>query len=348
MPSASTVKGQHCNENTEYFGNPCKAIKCANERVAILFAGQGSQYPGMLDSYMNNSASRELLRIACEKLEMDIEEICSISADAKTIQDTQIAQPIVFVADLMAAEMMRQKVPVDFSKVIATAGYSLGELVCLCFAGAISYVDALSLVKIRSEAMALCTGGSMCNIRGVSRKEAKKLAKKFDCTVSNIVCDHDDNIQKNVYIVAGSSRSIDSLLSHVSNVSDTESGGKGLRATKLRVSGAFHSKMMAAAKETFQNALKSIKIILPKDVLVYSNISGRPYASAEEIRKMLPLQITSPVQWHKTISDMSRNEGIKKFIECGPQNSLSKMLPLILPAISNEQIITSDDDDYHV
>ena len=332
------MKGQHCEENTSYEGNPCKAVKAPSEKVAVLFAGQGSQYPGMLDSLTHNEEAKKLLKTACEHLDMNIEEICSITADTKAIENTRIAQPIVFVADLMAAEMMRQKAALDFSKTIAVAGYSLGELSALCFAKAISYKDALSLVKVRADAMASCNGGSMCNLRGASRKDADNLAKKFKCKIANIVSDHHDQIERNLYVIAGPSSSIDHLISHV-NV-DVEGG---LRAKKLRVSAAFHTNDMKQAQLKFKQALENVKISLPSDVLVYSNVTGRPYSSEEEIRRLLPLQISSPVQWHGTVLDMVEKEGISKFIECGPMDTLSKMLSLIFPDITSDKILTSDD-----
>ena len=219
------------------------------------------------------------------------------------------------------------------------AGFSLGELAALCFAGAISYSDALSLIKVRADAMASCDGGAMCNLRGTTRKEANQLAKKFKCKIANVICDHDDYCERNVYVLAGPTTSIDGLLSYL-NV-DLESGTRP-RAKKLRVSAAFHSEAMKPAQLKFKRALDGINITLPSDMLVYSNVTGRPYRSEEEIRKLLPLQISSPVQFHKTVIDMVENEGIEKFIECGPMDTLSKIVPLILPHIKNEQILTSD------
>lgn len=335
-----TVKGQHCKENTSYEGNPCKAVKAPSEKAAILFTGQGCQYPGMLESFMKNDDAKDLLYAASEKLSLNIEELCSISADAEAMQDTRIAQPIVFVADLMAAEMMRQKVALDFSKRIAVAGFSLGELAALCFAGAISYGDALDLIKVRADAMASCNGGAMCNLRGVSRKEANKLAKKFNCSIANIICNHDCEHDRNVFVISGSSSSIDSLIAHI-NV-DVEAGSR-VSAKKLRVSAAFHSDVMKPAQMRFKKALANVEITLPTDVLVYSNVTGRPYRSVEEIRELLSLQISSPVEWHDTILDMVENEGISRFIECGPMNTLSKMVALILPDFSSSNILTSDE-----
>lgn len=339
-PYAVTVKGQHCKEDTEYVGNPCKAITAPIGKVAILFSGQGSQYPGMLEQFSGQNAAQDLLRIASRTLEMNIEDICSVSANAEAMQDTRVAQPIVFVADLMAAEMMRQKFPIEFSKTVAVAGFSLGELAALCFAGAISFTQALHLVKVRAEAMGSCGDGAMCNLKGLSQMDTKLLAKKYGCKIANIICDHGEDFDKNVYVVAGSSMCIDKLISHVNN--DVEAG-IGPKAKKLRVSAAFHTEMMKEAQLKFQQALDSISITFPTDFLVYSNITGQPYTSAAEIRNLLPLQIVSTVQWHATLTDMVQNEDIQQFIECGPMDTLSKTVSMVLPFIPNEHILTSDE-----
>ena len=127
------------------------------------------------------------------------------------------------------------------------------------------------------------------------------------------------------------------MISHV-NV-DIETG-TGLQAKQLRFSAAFHTNAMKPAQLMFKRALENIKISLPSDVLVYSNVTGRPYSSEEEIRRLLPSQISSPVQWYGTVLDMVEKEGITRFIECGPMDTLSKMLRIILP---ETEILTSDE-----
>ena len=293
-PFAVTVKGQHCEESTEYNGNPCKAVKSSSEKVALLFGGQGAQYPGMLENLINNRSARELLEIASETLCMNIKEICSPSSETRAMQDTRIAQIIVFVADLMAAEVMRQKVAVDFNKVVACAGFSLGEISALCFSGAISFKDSLRLVKTRADAMAECSGGAMCNIRGLSRKKTEALCSLFSCQIANVLCcDREDgDYSNNVYVLAGTTRAIDAFVNYISN--DVEVGN-GVTARILRTSGAFHSMMMKTAQAKLRRVLATIKITFPENYLVYSNVTGLPYRSEAEIRKLLPMQIIRPV-----------------------------------------------------
>ena len=77
-------------------------------------------------------------------------------------------------------------------------------------------------------------------------------------------------------------------------------------------------------------ALANTHITMPKNHIMYSNVTGRPYTSVEEIRKFLPLQMTKSVQWHSVITNIHLDEGCNQFIECGAMGSQSAMVKLIL------------------
>jgi len=274
---------------------------------------------------------------------MDLTQICSASADPSFIQDTRLAQPLVFIAGLAAAEMMRRKHPVDFSKITVCAGFSLGELTALCFAGAISFEDSLRLVKVRANAMAKCDGGGMCNVRGLDRKETQALCKKFGCQIANIICDHDakDSIERNIYVCAGNVDVIDELVKHVNSKRDSERGIGG-SCKRIRVSAAFHTKQMKPAQAAVRRLLKEIKITLPENYLINSNVTGQPYRSADDIRCLLVTQIISCVQWHASIKDMQNIEKVDRFVECGPMATLSTILRSIDPQLADEDVLCSD------
>mmetsp|Transcript_23153 Transcript_23153/g.64167 ORF Transcript_23153/g.64167 Transcript_23153/m.64167 type:complete len:2474 (+) Transcript_23153:109-7530(+) len=339
-PFAVTVKGQHCQENTEYNGNPCKAVRMQTEKAAILFPGLGTQYPGMLEKYLENNDASDLLQRASRLLSMDIRAICAPGCDPKALQDTRISQIVVFVANMMATEVMKRKVPLDFDKIRVCAGFSLGELSALCFAGVMSFDDALRLVKIHADAMATCSSnGAMCNVRGMSRKELNLLAAKYGCQIANVICDKPEGDHKqNVYVLAGTVPQIEALINFVNkDVEDCV-----VSAKRLRVTGGFHSVLMKKAQTKIRTALKTMDISLPQDYLVYSNVTGMPYTSAEEIRKLLPCQIVSPVEWYGTILDMMNEESVTKTIECGPMHTLSTIVTLIAPEFPESKILWSD------
>ena len=309
-PFAVTVKGQVCSDNTSYIGNPCRAIKRQDEsarRGAILFPGQGSQYPGMLSKFQDDKASSDLIDKASKILGWDLIEMSSglessNNDSSSMIENTTIAQPLVLIGSLVAAERMRRIHPVNFSKVIACAGLSLGELTALCFAGAIRFEDCVHLVKIRANAMSKCNGGAMCNVQGLHRKDVEVLCRKFGLVISNVLCDHDKNeqhlIKDNVFICAGTAIAVDRLVADINLNFDCENGTTTPRSKRLKVSAAFHSKAMKPAQKALERALKDITIQFPERYLVYSNVKGSPYCSVEEIRILLVKKLVKPVQCH--------------------------------------------------
>lgn len=316
-PHAVTVKGQICEKGQKYFGNPCKAGTASAEYAAILFPGQGSQYHNMMDKTKHLPYVQELLSTAEDIFGWNLLE-------EEDISNTLYAQPLMFVAGLSHAERMKQVHPTMFTRIKAVAGFSLGEITALCFSGAITLVDAMRLVKLRAEAMAGCNGGTMCNVRGLSLRETKLLCHKSGCAIANIICNHEEKekLQYNIFICAGTAKGITSLVSTVEC-----NGGK---AKQLRVSGAFHSKHMLAAQRRLAKVFDSIDVTLPDDILIYCNVTGRPYKSAKEIKHNLKRHITSPVMWHSTVQSLAEEEGVTTFVECGPMSVLSKTVQAIL------------------
>ena len=385
-PHAVTVKGQICESGHEYFGNPCKADMSTNmlEFTALLFPGQGSvsllfssislepftynvlthvtfctyrmawfpvssctqQYPGMLDKVKHLQSVQKVLHTANDILGYDVLKKSDVGAT--DINDTMYAQPLMLVAGLAHAEVMKQKHPMLFTKVKAVAGFSLGEITALCYAGAFSLEDALRLVKARAEAMAKCNGGAMCNVIGMSHQEVKSLCKRTGCAVANIICNHDQKglVQHNIFVCAGTLDGIDTMVKEIDAVKRDD--GENPKSKKLRVSGAFHSKAMNPARAQLDKVLGEINISLPTDTLVYSNVTGQPYQSVKEIRQNLSRHIVEPVLWHDTIQSLSEEENVTTFIECGPQKVLSKVLQAYLKCQSDEEsqsgttVLTSD------
>ena len=304
----------------------------------------------MLDKVKHLPSAQELLNTANEVMGYDMLEKGGLNSPASDLNNTIFAQPLMFVAGLVHVELMKQKHPTIFTKVKAVAGFSLGELTALCYAGAISLVDALKLVKARAEAMAKCNGGTMCNVVGMSLQEVRSLCKKTGCVVANIICNHDeaDLFKHNIFVCSGEPAKVTSLVNAVEAVDVVEGGNqKKARAKKLRVSGAFHSTAMAPARAQLNAVLNQIHISLPTDKLIYSNVTGRPYKSAREIKQNLSLHIVKPVLWHNTIQSLSDQENITVFVECGPQKVLSKTVQAYLKCQSDEEcqyvtILTSD------
>lgn len=100
--------------------------------------------------------------------------------------------------------------------------------------------------------------------------------------------------------------------------------------------------LMKPALAQFRKTLASTHITFPRDHVVYSNVTGRPYTSVKEIRKLLPMQMVKPVKWHSTITNIHLEEGCNQFIECGAMRSQSSMVKLILDDKTGLKFYSSD------
>jgi [acyl-carrier-protein] S-malonyltransferase len=330
-PFANTVKGQECNAKSGYWGNPCvKAPK--SPMVALLFPGQGAQYPGMFEALLRYPVAVQIIERANKILEFDVVEAAGPTVDPKVLSETQVAQPVLFVAEIAIAAVLREMRPGELGSVAVCAGFSLGELAALCIAGCVSFEDALRLVQIRGKSMQACAvGGGMLTVRGMVRADVEHVGQVFGCQIANVIADHASPslVDRNIFVLGGTAE-------EVKNLTASESHAKVLRA----VSGAFHTRHMHPAKKAFRKALKSTKLTMPSTCLLYSNVTGKPYTSVKQMRNLLVEQLVSPVQWHPSIQHMKEVEGITEFIECGPMQQLKKMMDAIDP---ESKIVSSTD-----
>lgn len=341
-PFSVTTKGQSIKPNTTYIGNICNTVRKPVEKVAVLFAGLGSAYCGMLKEVETYPKAQAVLQQASDILGMDIAKLCSTGADPKKLEDVHVAQLVVTVMNLVSVEIMKQREALLMSHATIVSGFSVGEFAALYFAGAISFEDTLRLVQIQCQEFAkLKERGTLCNVRGLPRHQVKRIIKRFNCQIATIISDHGASkhggtVEKNVYVCGGKADDIDALVSHVNELgkkdtkTDLEAGKRAsISAKKLRVETANHTSLMKPAVTRFRKSLISTNITFPRDHVVYSNVTGRPYTSVEEIRKLLPIQMAKPVKWHSTITNIHLDEGCSQFIECGAMRSQSSMVKLI-------------------
>jgi malonyl CoA-acyl carrier protein transacylase/acetyltransferase-like isoleucine patch superfamily enzyme len=380
-PFAVTSKGQFCKAHTQYVGNTAKAVTAESiDTVAILFAGLGSTYVGMFKDVELYPNALAMLHEASEVLNLDILELCTSS----TMDDVNVAQMVVTVMNIVSIEIMKQREALLMSQATIVAGFSVGEFAALYFAGAISFKDALNLVRVQCEEFTkLKTRSALCNIRGLLRKDVELLCKRFHCSIANVISDHSrspDENKRNVFVCGGTTSSIDLIVSYVNglgtnNAEGLEEGRRSqISAKKLPVKTANRrflgyikhhfafafvtqtyltmpciqiscftdTMLMMPAVNEFRRVLARTCIQMPRHHLVYSNVTGRPYKSVAEIRKLLPLQMTKPVQWQATIEHIHFKEGCNKFVECGAMRSQSAMVKLILPNHQDLKFYSSD------
>lgn len=267
-----------------------KTKKDPKDATIILFPGQGSQRVGMAKDLIKFPMARDLFELANYILGYDLLKLCLHGPKAK-LDETKHAQPAIMVSSLAALERLKEERPQAIENCVATAGFSLGEITALVFAGALEFERALKLVRIRAESMQLACdvhqGGMSTVIYGPDSKlnYAVKKAKEWalEKGVENPECQIANYLFPHCKVVAGSLEALDYL--------EKNARMFNLRKVKrLPVSGAFHTNLMAPAVPPFRKALSKSNVSDPV-ISVYSNVDGMRYRNAEHILQQLPKQV---------------------------------------------------------
>ncbi len=286
--------------------------------LAILFAGQGNQYPHIgldwvkydprLIKYVN-----EISLIGGFNL-MEI-----IEATDDRINDTFYAQPAIVLQSILAYKVLACE-----TKIVpkAIAGFSLGEYSALHVAKVFDFQQTMSLVFERAKAMQSCSSkipGSMAAILGLDTKVIESICEEISKNIGTVVCANYNCPGQ--LVISGEKEAVLSACDACKTA-----GAK--RTVILNVSGAFHSPLMSLAAERLKAVLSGYKAQSPLYPL-YSNVTGLPYQTSEII-DYLPAHLVSPVRFEAIIKNMM-NQGITHFIEIGPKATLSAFVKKINP-----------------
>lgn len=242
----------------------------------------------------------------------DLQKLC-LEGPQEKLNQTIYCQPAVFVASLASLERLKHEHPDAIETCVATAGFSLGELTALTFAGVLPfdkgsfnpreciftsvlscqcYYPALKLVQTRAELMhqaCIENPSGMATVlygHDASLDQACREAKEWciDRGIKNPECAVANYLFPDCKVIAGSNEALEFIQAHKKKY-------KLKSIKKLPVSGAFHTNLMASAVEPFADALKNIFIEEPK-IHVYGNIYGTPYRGIPNILKWLPQQVS--------------------------------------------------------
>ena len=292
----------------------------AERNVAILFPGQGNQTVGMAAKLLENKTVQAMFEMGSKILGYDLVGLCAQGPQEK-LDTTLYSQPAIFVCSLAAMEKAKKDAPEMLKKVKVAAGFSLGEYSALVFAGALTFEQGLKLVKARAEAMdaaANAQKGAMASVSGCSDTVLQDALDKAAATVGG---------GKKAYIAnymfpegrtcSGDPKVLEKLCEIV-----VPMGAKN--AKMLAVSGAFHTPYMEAAADALGKALDEAPIQMPS-IKVYSNVTGKPYTSVDEIRTLLKRQLVESVKWEQGTKDLI-TLGCTSYVEPGPGKQLKAMM----------------------
>lgn len=276
--------------------------------IAFLFPGQGSQAVGMGRELAERfPIVAETLREADRISGLPLQKLC-FEGPADELQLTQHAQPALLTVSTAIARLLHA----NGLKADVAAGHSLGEYSALVEAGAISFEDALLLVKQRGELMAASGAkqpGTMAAVLGFDRTALDALCR----AASNVVAVANYNSADQI-VISGTPEG-------VAEVSEQAKAQGAKRVIPLNVSGAFHSPLMAEPAQGFRPVLAKATYHTPK-IPVYANLDATPYQAAGEVPERLAAQLDHPVLWEDTLKAMA-SAGVTTYVEVGSGRVLS-------------------------
>ncbi len=282
--------------------------------VAYIFPGQGSQYVGMgKDLCVQFPEAKKYFDEADAVLGFSLSKIC-FEGPEDELKQTKNTQPAIFLHSVAVWNLLK---PSDAAMV---AGHSLGEYSALVAAGAISFTDAIKLVRLRGELMQKAgeeNPGTMAAIVGLDPNVVAEVTNV--ASEAGVVQPANFNSPGQI-VISGSVTGVRKAMELAK-----ERGAKLVK--ELVVSGAFHSPLMQGAKEELKKALDATTIHDTK-IPVYANVSAKPVQKADEIRTLLFEQVTSPVRWEESVTNMAA-AGASKFVEVGPGKVLQGLVKRI-------------------
>ena len=287
-------------------------------KIAFVFAGQGSQYPGMGQSLYNVSPKARELFDLVEAIRPGTKDQCFFGSKEELTR-TVNTQPCLYTVDLAAARALEEA----GVRPAAAAGFSLGEVAALTFAGAFGDEEGFRLVCRRGQLMEKAAEnhpGSMAAVLKLTNQQVEEICGRFG---EIFPVNYNSAGQ---LVVAGSVSEMPAFCQAVS-----EAGG---RAKQLAVGGGFHSPYMDEASRGLAELLAGMEMKEPS-LPVYANLTAQPYAG--DRKATLAAQVNHPVRWEATVRRMVE-DGVDTFVEVGPGKTLCGLIRRTAPEAACWQV----------
>lgn len=282
--------------------------------VVFLFPGQGSQYIGMgKDFYEGYPAVRRLFEEASDLIKKDFKTLCFEGPESTLVQ-TDNVQPAITLVNLACLQVLRE----EGVSPSAAAGHSLGEYSALSAAGVFSFADTMRLVHCRGAVMKEAADrhpGGMIAVVGLEMDSLAAICEEVKETGSVELANHNSPLQA---VLTGEKQALQRAAELAKK--------KGAKlAVPLRVSGPWHSRFMAEAKERMKEILKECTAAVPSFPVLANRTANVYPDDPNKIRENLVEQIVRPVLWTGSIDKLIQN-GHRHFVEVGPGKVLTGLM----------------------
>jgi [acyl-carrier-protein] S-malonyltransferase len=294
--------------------------------LVIVAPGQGAQTPGFLTPWLEDPVFAGRLDWLATVAGIDLAHY-GTEADAETIRDTKVAQPLLVATGLVAALDLFPHPADAFSRIGAVAGHSVGELTAAAGARAITAEQAMVLVRERGNAMAdaaAVTATGMTAVLGGDRDEVLAAVERHGLTAAN------DNGPGQV-VAAGTMEQLAAF---------AEEPPAKARLMPLSVAGAFHTSHMGPAVDRLASLARSVSTHDPRTPVI-SNRDGQVVHDGRDVLRRIVGQIANPVRWDLCMETMS-DLGVTGILEMPPAGTLTGIAKRALKGVETFALKTPD------
>ncbi len=289
-------------------------------KKAFVFPGQGSQFSGMgKDLYENSPLAKDMFHKANDILGFKITDTMFSGTDEE-LKQTKITQPAIFLHSVILAATMGDSFVPDM-----VAGHSLGEFSALVSNKTLSFEDALVLVSKRAMAMQ-----KACEINPSTMAAVLNLGDHVIEDICKEITDSGHVVVAANYNCPGQ-LVISGSIEGITIACERMKAAGAKRALVLPVGGAFHSPLMEPARVELEAAINATKFNTPI-CPVYQNVTASAVSEPSEIQKNLISQLTAPVKWTQTVTQMIA-DGATHFTEVGPGKVLQGLVKKVNPNV---------------